>query len=126
MTTPSRRARIGGRGLWPGAALLLAALASIASAAAPDARYRSGRKLFTEAAVPACALCHTLKDAGAEGAVGPNLDELEPDAERVARALRNGIGQMPSYQATLSEADIEVLAEYVAKAVAEGSRQDSR
>jgi len=35
---------------------------------------------------------------------------------RVAKAIRNGIGQMPSYRATLSDADIEALAEYVSKA----------
>ena len=46
-----------------------------------------GKKLFTTLAVPACAVCHTLKDAGAEGAVGPVLDELKPDAARVSKAL---------------------------------------
>ncbi len=75
-----------------------------------------GQDLFTKTAVPACALCHALKDAGAEGAVGPSLDELKPDAARVAKALRNGIGQMPSYKATLTEAQIAALAAYVSKA----------
>ncbi|WP_431310418.1 c-type cytochrome [Limnohabitans lacus] len=69
-----------------------------------------------QGAVPACALCHALKDAGAEGAVGPSLDELKPDAKRVATALRNGIGQMPSYNGKLSDAQIAALAAYVAKA----------
>lgn len=77
-----------------------------------------GKDLFTKTAVPACALCHALKDAGAEGAVGPSLDELKPDAARVAKALRNGIGQMPSYKATLTEAQIAALAAYVSKASA--------
>ena len=54
------------------------------------------KKLFSTA-TPACALCHTLKDAGAEGAVGPVMDEIKPDAARVAKALRNGLGRMPSY-----------------------------
>ena len=75
-----------------------------------------GKQLFTQAAVPACALCHTLADAGSEGAVGPVLDDLKPDASRVARALRNGIGQMPSYANSLSAAQIEALAQYVARA----------
>jgi sulfite dehydrogenase len=74
-----------------------------------------GKKLFATA-TPACALCHTLKDAGAEGAIGPVLDELQPDAARVARALRDGIGAMPSFKATLSEADIAALSLYVSKA----------
>ena len=76
----------------------------------------AGRKLFAEGTSPPCALCHTLADAGAAGAIGPVLDELKPDAERVAKAIRNGIGQMPTYRATLSDADIDALAQYVSKA----------
>lgn len=72
-----------------------------------------GKQLFMGAATPACAVCHTLKDAGAEGAIGPVLDELKPDASRVARALRDGIGSMPPYKASLSAADIDALALYV-------------
>ncbi|MEO7399169.1 MAG: cytochrome c [Polaromonas sp.] len=74
-----------------------------------------GKKLFTTA-TPACAICHTLKDAGAEGAVGPILDELKPDANRVSKALRDGLGAMPSFKASLSEAEIAALAYYVARA----------
>lgn len=87
-----------------------------AAAADDTAKLELGKKLFTQLAVPACALCHTLKDAGTEGAVGPVLDELQPDATRVATALRNGIGQMPSYKTSLSEAQIQAISSYVAKA----------
>jgi len=73
-----------------------------------------GRKLFGSV-TPACSLCHTLKAAGATGAVGPSLDELKPDAERVVKALRNGIGQMPAFS-HLSEAQIQALARYVENA----------
>ena len=100
--------------------VLLAALGLVAVApvqAADDAAQLAlGKKLFVETATPPCALCHTLKDAGAQGAVGPVLDELQPDAGRVAMALKNGIGAMPSYRATLQDAQIEALARYVAKA----------
>lgn len=99
------------------AALLGCALATTAAQANEAAQMALGKKLFTTAA-PACALCHTLKDAGAEGAIGPVLDELKPDAARVARALRDGIGAMPSFKATLSEADIAALSLYVSKASA--------
>ncbi len=75
-----------------------------------------GKKLFAQAATPACAVCHTLKDAGSEGAVGPVLDELKPDAARVANALRQGLGNMPAYKDTLSEAQIQALALYVSRA----------
>ena len=74
-----------------------------------------GKKLFTESAVPACSICHAMKQAGAVGEVGPSLDELKPDAARVEKALRNGIGQMPAFK-TLSEAQIKLLGAYVASA----------
>lgn len=99
------------------AALALLVTGATMPAAADDAaQLELGKKLFTQLAVPACALCHTLKNANAEGAVGPVLDELQPDANRVATALRNGIGQMPSFNASLSEAQILALARYVANA----------
>ncbi|MBC7939800.1 MAG: cytochrome c [Chitinophagaceae bacterium] len=105
------------------AALVCASWACVTAALAADAPdpVALGRQLFTKGATPSCAVCHTLKDASAAGAVGPVLDELKPDARRVAAALRNGIGQMPSYKALLSEAQIQALAEYVAGATA-GSR----
>ena len=89
-------------------AAAVAALCALPAAARAD---EEGRRLFT-GLTPACALCHTLKDAGATGAVGPSLDELRPDRERVIKALRNGVGQMPPF-AHLSDAQIEALARYV-------------
>lgn len=95
----------------------LSVLISFQVMAADEAsQFALGKKLFMQSSVPACVLCHTLKDAGANGAVGPVLDELKPDAQRVVTALRNGIGQMPSYRASLSEAQILALAHYVSKA----------
>jgi sulfite dehydrogenase len=96
--------------------LLAAGLAGLPAAAAEDAEKMAlGKKLFTTA-VPACALCHTLKDAGSEGAVGPIFDELKPDAARVSKALHDGLGAMPSFKASLSEAEIDALAYYVSRA----------
>lgn len=92
------------------AALLLWATLAAAAAHADD----EGKRLFSTV-TPACALCHTLKDAGAEGAVGPSLDELRPDHERVVKALRTGIGAMPAFT-HLSEAQIQALARYVSSA----------
>ena len=74
-----------------------------------------GKLLFTTLQ-PACALCHTLQAAGAEGHVGPVLDELRPDADRVLRVLRNGLGVMPSYAEKLSPQDMQSLARFVAHA----------
>ena len=97
--------------------LLAVALLSLPAIAADDAEKMAlGKKLFTANAVPACALCHTLKDAGSEGAVGPIFDELKPNAARVKKALYDGLGAMPAYKASLSEAEIDALAYYVSRA----------
>jgi cytochrome c6 len=98
------------RNLWAVPALL----GAIFSAAAPAHAQEDGKKLFTSV-TPACALCHRLKDAGAEGQIGPSLDELKPDAARVIKALRVGIGQMPAFP-QLTEDQIKALAVYVESA----------
>ena len=90
-------------------------LACFAHAQSNDLTYIAGKSLFLNA-VPACVICHTLSDAGSEGAVGPVLDEIKPSAQRVAKALRNGLGSMPSYGAKLTESQIDALARYVSKA----------
>ena len=74
-----------------------------------------GRRLFVKEATPPCALCHTLADAGATANVGPSLDELKPDAQRVMQAVKAGIGAMPAYT-QLSSEQIQAVARYVARA----------
>jgi mono/diheme cytochrome c family protein len=61
-----------------------------------------------------CASCHTLAAAGASGAVGPNLDERQPDAAAVTAAVTTGPATMPSFEGQLSEAEIQAVAEFVA------------
>ncbi len=95
---------------------LVALMAAPAAVGAADAQMTLGKQLFIQTAVPACALCHTLKDAATTGAVGPDLDDLKPDAARVAAALRNGIGSMPSFKDSLTEEQILAVARYVAVA----------
>ena len=93
---------------------LCAAALTLPVHAADDPQLALGKKLFMTAS-PACAVCHTLKDAGSEGAVGPVLDEIKPNAARVSQALLNGLGNMPSYKSSLTEAQIAALALYVSK-----------
>ena len=62
---------------------------------------QSGKELFTNT----CAGCHTLKDAGANGQVGPNLDEIAPDKDLVLATLRAGPGAMPENLLVGAEAD---------------------
>ncbi len=97
--------------------LQLAGLASLLALAGPACADELGRKVFTEAAQPPCALCHTLEAAGATGTIGPSLDELRPDKARVMEAVRTGIGVMPRFADQLSEQQIEAVADFVARAV---------
>ena len=98
-------------------ALALAATGPARGADDGDANeLQLGKTLFTVGANPPCAGCHMLKDAGATGAIGPVLDELQPSVDRVVAALKNGIGAMPSYQSSLSAEQMRALARYVAKA----------
>jgi len=92
----------------------LCVAAGPAFAADPAADLAVGKALFLKGATPACAVCHTLKDAASAGEVGPVLDELKPSADRVAAALRNGVGMMPSYKGQLTDAQIMAIARYVA------------
>ncbi|RVQ78206.1 SorU family sulfite dehydrogenase c-type cytochrome subunit [Sinorhizobium medicae] len=96
------------------AALLACATINLSpiTASADDGKLALGKEIFLERSEPQCALCHTLADAEAVGEVGPNLDELAPDAERVSTAVINGIGPMPANEA-LTEEEIEAVALYV-------------
>jgi cytochrome c6 len=96
-------------------AIWLLALTSSGVWAADAGELARGKELFGKIQ-PSCAVCHTLQAAGAEGQVGPVLDELKPNAERVLRALRAGIGVMPSYADKLSDKDMRALAHFVAQA----------
>lgn len=100
------------------AALLLAGVAGVSVAAeAPDAAMlERGKVLFTQKAVPACAICHTLADAGATGAIGPDLDELKPGTDMIKQAMKGGLGAMPSFATTLSDEDMDAVAAYVVHA----------
>jgi cytochrome c6 len=77
-----------------------------------------GKELFNSGTTPSCAVCHVLRDAGATGNIGPNLDELRPDAARVAHAVKNGFENMPAFGNVLSETQIQALSRYVEQAAA--------
>ncbi len=63
-----------------------------------------------------CGSCHTLSDAGTQGAVGPNLDESSVTVEQAARQIAQGGGGMPAFGGQLSGKQIQALADYVVKA----------
>ena len=72
-----------------------------------------GAKVFTDAG---CGNCHTMSAVDATGTTGPNLDDLKPEKERVARQVRNGGVGMPSFSDKLSGQQIDQVAEFVSNA----------
>jgi cytochrome c6 len=86
--------------------------------AAAEGNAENGKKIFASAG---CGSCHTLKDAGASGTIGPNLDEAKPDLELAIDRVTNGASPMPSFKDQLSEQEITDVATYVVQATGGGS-----
>lgn len=80
---------------------------------APAGDPAAGKEIFATAG---CATCHTLADAGANGTIGPNLDQLKPPYDLVIDRVTNGKGVMPSFKGQLSEQQIQDVAAYVVQA----------
>lgn len=70
----------------------------------------NGKDIFASAG---CGGCHTLKDAGSKGTIGPNLDQLKPSEAKVETQVTNGGAIMPSFKGRLTPAQIKAVAEYV-------------
>jgi cbb3-type cytochrome c oxidase subunit III len=60
-----------------------------------------------------CGGCHTLADAGTNGAQGPNLDALKPPFQVAKHQVEVGGGIMPAFKGTLSDKQITAVARYV-------------
>jgi mono/diheme cytochrome c family protein len=70
-----------------------------------------GAQVFASAG---CGGCHTLAAANSSGNVGPNLDDLQPDAATVRSQVENGGGGMPAFSGDLSPEEIDAVSAYVA------------
>ena len=91
-----------------------------AQAVSVPAQYKNGdpvagKTVFESAG---CKGCHTLKDAGATGTVGPNLDTVSPppSLSLVVSRVTLGRGGMPSFKGQLTTKQIADVAAYVVKA----------
>jgi mono/diheme cytochrome c family protein len=73
----------------------------------------AGKKVFLTAG---CTGCHTLKDAGSHGTVGPNLDDAKPPLSLAFMRVTQGAGAMPSFKGQLSTKQIADVIAYVVKA----------
>lgn len=78
---------------------------------AASASTAEGEAVFKQAN---CSSCHQLAAAGAEGRIGPNLDEVRPSADEVKRYVIEGPGSMPSFEGQLSDEEIQAVSDYVA------------
>ncbi|HYZ18887.1 MAG TPA: cytochrome c [Gaiellaceae bacterium] len=78
----------------------------------------AGAKVYDDAG---CGDCHTLAAAESKGKVGPNLDQLQPNADRVKRQVTNGGGGMPSFKDKLSAKEIEDVANFVSTSAGIGA-----
>ncbi len=74
-----------------------------------------GAKVFAETG---CGGCHSLSAARSSGTIGPSLDALKPDSERVARQVTSGGRGMPAFGGQLTKQEIADVAEYVATSAA--------
>ena len=81
-----------------------------------DPIYDLGKNVFLNKG--ACSTCHILADAGSDGQIGPNLNEIRPDKMWVIKTVTNGIGVMPAYEGELTSEEIEAVAHYVSISVA--------
>jgi len=76
-----------------------------------DDKMELGLEVFNNKAQ--CGTCHALNEAGSSGNIGPNLDQIKPQIERIIMAVKNGIGVMPSWDGVLNDEEIEAVAYYV-------------
>jgi mono/diheme cytochrome c family protein len=107
----------GGKVVTPTPVTVIGTVATVPTASVP-AQYKNGdstagRKVFLTAG---CSGCHTLKDAGATGTVGPNLDQAKPPLSLVVLRVTKGRGAMPAFKGQLPDKQIADVAAYVVKA----------
>tara|TARA_B100000686_G_C16276804_1_gene706768 strand:+ start:188 stop:493 length:306 start_codon:yes stop_codon:yes gene_type:complete len=76
-----------------------------------DTKMELGLEIYNNKAQ--CGTCHILHNAGSEGQIGPNLDQIKPTLIQVMTAVKNGIGVMPAFDEILTNEEIEAVSHYV-------------
>jgi mono/diheme cytochrome c family protein len=107
----------GGKIATPTPQTVVGTVATVPTAAVP-AQYKNGDPTAGKAVfkTAGCTGCHTLKDAGSTGTVGPNLDDAKPPLSLAVLRVTKGAGAMPSFKGQLSDKQIADVTAYVVKA----------
>jgi mono/diheme cytochrome c family protein len=79
-----------------------------------------GAAVFADAG---CGDCHTLSAASSTGTVGPNLDQVSVDRERIIEQVTRGGGAMPAFKGRLDNDEIEAVADFLVTSTAGTSSQ---
>lgn len=58
-----------------------------------------------------CLSCHGAEGSG--GHNGPNLQDINMDKEQIIKQIKNGSGNMPGFEGTLTEEEIKAVTEYI-------------
>ena len=96
--------------------ILFSLTINIQNLLADDAKMIKGLEIFNETA--GCAACHTLKAAGSEANIGPNLDTISLTEELVKDIVTHGLGVMPAFgEGILTKEEIDIVSFYVANSV---------
>ena len=78
----------------------------------------AGKTVFTSDG--GCGACHTLKEAGASGTIGPNLDSVKLACATIVSTVTNGKtgsqGTMPTFKGTLTTTQIQDVASFIYQA----------
>ena len=93
--------------------ILFIFILNIQNLLADDAKMVKGLEIFNETA--GCAGCHTLKAAGSDANIGPNLDTVTLTEELVKEMDTHGLWVMPAYgEGILTKEEIDIVSFYVA------------
>ena len=91
--------------------LLILILVFFSRISSADEKMNLGLEVYINKAQ--CGSCHSLKAAGSNGEIGPNLDVLKPQIDQIIYTVTNGIGVMPAWEGILTNEEIEAVAYYV-------------
>jgi len=91
--------------------ILILFLLGFSNSVFAESKMELGLKVYNDKAM--CGTCHSLRDAGSLGEVGPNLDQLKPSLEQIIYVVTNGLGIMQAWEDILTTEEIEAVAYYV-------------